>query len=66
MEGNLKDQLSSNTMLANSHLYDHVCQNSESEKAFARKLDIEQEVVMYVNLLKCLFISTPVENDTQD
>jgi type III restriction enzyme len=59
-EPNLKGQLGVNVMPAKKHLYDHILYDSGNERAFAEKMDISNEVAIYVKLPRGFFISTPV------
>lgn len=49
-----------NVFDAKKHLYDQVRVDSEVERQFARELDIEQNVEMYVKLPGGFYINTPV------
>lgn len=59
-EPTIKGRLGANAMKVNKHLYDHIVYDSTNEKAFAEKLDISNEVAVYVKLPDGFYISTPV------
>ena len=56
----LKGRLGVNVMPAKKHLYDYILYDSTNEKNFAEKLDVSNEVAVYVKLPSGFFISTPV------
>ena len=59
-EPTIRGKLGTNAMKASKHLYDHIVYDSTNEKAFAEKLDISNEVAVYVKLPDGFYISTPV------
>ncbi|OPZ90335.1 MAG: hypothetical protein BWY74_02364 [Firmicutes bacterium ADurb.Bin419] len=56
----MKGQLGVNAIAANKHLYDHILYDSNNEKDFAKKLDENNEVAVYVKLPNGFYINTPV------
>lgn len=62
----IRGRLGVNVMKAEKHLYDYVRYDSEGEKAFVRKLEEAEEVLVYVKLPDGFFISTPVGRYTPD
>ena len=60
-EPTMKGKLGVNAIAANKHLYDYIIFDSPTiEKPFAEKLDVSEEVSVYVKLPKGFYISTPV------
>ena len=59
-EPTMKGQLGKNAMKTKKHLYDHLIYDSKNEKEFAEKLDVADEVAVYVKLPDGFYISTPV------
>ena len=59
-EPTIKGRMGVNAMKANKHLYDHIIYDSDNEREFAEKLDIDSEVAVYVKLPDGFYISTPV------
>lgn len=59
-EPTMKGKLGVNAMPANKHLYDYIIFDSSKEKDFADKLDVSEEVSVYVKLPRGFYISTPV------
>ena len=59
-EPTIKYRLGVNAMKAGKHLYDHIIYDSDNEKKFAEKLDVDSEVAVYVKLPDGFYISTPV------
>ena len=59
-EPTIKGRMGVNAMKANKHLYDHIIYDSDNEKKFAEKLDVDSEVAVYVKLPDGFYISTPV------
>lgn len=47
-------------MKADKHLYDHVLYDSTNERDFAKDLDVDSHVAVYVKLPDGFYISTPV------
>lgn len=56
----VKGRLGKNAMKAKKHLYDHLVYDSASEENFARELDSDKDVAVYVKLPGGFYISTPV------
>lgn len=56
----IKGRLDVNAMKAKKHLYDHIVYDSTNEQHFARELDINTNVAVYVKLPDGFYISTPV------
>lgn len=50
----------------NKHVYDYVVTDSNTEKSFAKELDVSTEVCVYAKLPRGLFISTPMGNYNPD
>lgn len=65
-EPTIKGKLGTNAMKANKHLYDHIVYDSTNEKEFAEKLDVSNEVAVYVKLPDGFYISTPVGHYNPD
>lgn len=65
-EPTIRGKLGTNAMKANKHLYDHILYDSTNEKAFAEKLDVANEVAVYVKLPDGFYISTPVGHYNPD
>lgn len=61
-----KGQMDVNAMSAKKHLYDHVVYDSDVEKKFAKGLDSDDRIAVYVKLPKGFFIPTPVGNYNPD
>ena len=59
-EPTIKGRMGVNAMKVNKHLYDHIIYDSDNEKKFAEKLDVDSEVAVYVKLPDGFYISTPV------
>lgn len=59
-EPRLRGVLNLNTFKVNRHLYDHVVVDSDIERDFAKEVDIDTNVAIYVKLPKKFYISTPV------
>ena len=59
-EPTLKGRLGVNAMKTKRHLYDHLLYDSANERAFAEKLDVYDQVAVYVKLPSGFYISTPV------
>ena len=59
-EPTIKGKLGTNAMKAKKHLYNHIVYDSTNEKTFAEKLDVADEVAVYVKLPDGFYISTPV------
>lgn len=56
----LKGRLGTNTMKSEKHLYDHILYDSTNERDFAKDLDVDSHVAVYVKLPDGFYISTPV------
>lgn len=56
----IKGKLGVNAMKAKKHLYDHIIYDSTNEQTFAKELDIDTNVAVYVKLPDGFYISTPV------
>ena len=65
-EPTIRGKLGNNAMKANKHLYDHIVYDSTNEKTFAEKLDVANEVAVYVKLPDGFYISTPVGHYNPD
>ncbi|MCF4114298.1 MULTISPECIES: type III restriction-modification system endonuclease [Dethiosulfovibrio] len=48
------------------HIYDYVVTDSDTERRFAKDLDVSSEVVVYAKLPKAFFIPTPVGDYNPD
>lgn len=59
-EPTIRGKLDVNAMKANKHLYDHIVYDSTNERDFARELDTNKDVALYVKLPDGFYISTPV------
>ena len=59
-EPTLKGRLGTNAMKADKHLYDHILYDSTNERDFAKDLDVDSHVAVYVKLPDGFYISTPV------
>ncbi|MBO4793615.1 MAG: restriction endonuclease subunit R, partial [Deltaproteobacteria bacterium] len=62
----IKGRLGVNAMKANKHLYDHILYDSSNERDFAKDLDTNNDVAVYVKLPKGFTISTPVGHYNPD
>ena len=56
----IKGRLEGNAMKAKKHLYDHVVYDSTNELNFAKELDSDENVAVYVKLPDGFYITTPV------
>lgn len=56
----IKGKLDVNAMKAKKHLYDHIVYDSSKERDFAKDLDTNTDVAVYVKLPDGFYISTPV------
>ena len=65
-EPTIKGRLGTNAMKANKHLYDHIVYDSTKERDFAEKLDVSNDVAVYVKLPDGFYISTPVGHYNPD
>lgn len=62
----IKGRLGVNAMKAKKHLYDHIVYDSSNEQKFARELDTNTNVAVYVKLPDGFYISTPVGHYNPD
>ena len=62
----IKGQLGNNAMKTEKHLYDHIVYDSTNEQKFAKELDIDKQVAVYVKLPAGFYISTPVGHYNPD
>ena len=62
----IKGRLGVNAMKAKKHLYDHIVYDSNNEQKFARELDTNTNVAVYVKLPDGFYISTPVGHYNPD
>lgn len=62
----IKGKLGVNAMKAQKHLYDHIVYDSTNEHDFAKNLDTNTDVAVYVKLPKGFYISTPVGHYNPD
>ena len=65
-EPTIKGKLDVNTMKANKHLFDHIVYDSTNERDFAKELDTNTDVAVYVKLPDGFYISTPVGHYNPD
>lgn len=65
-EPSIKGKLGVNAMKAQRHLYDHIVYDSENEHDFAKKLDSDANVAVYIKLPSAFYISTPVGSYNPD
>ena len=65
-EPTIKGKLGVNVMKAQRHLYDHIVYDSTNEHDFARELDTNTDVAVYVKLPDSFYISTPVGHYNPD
>ena len=59
-EPTIKGKLNVNAMRAQKHLYDYIVYDSTNEHDFAKELDTNKTVAVYVKLPNGFYISTPV------
>lgn len=62
----LKAVVGDNAIPAQKHIYDYVVTDSITEKAFAKELDVSNEVCVFAKLPKSFFIPTPMGNYNPD
>ena len=62
----IKGKLDVNAMKAKKHLYDHIVYDSTNERDFAKQLDTERDVAVYVKLPNSFYIPTPVGHYNPD
>ncbi len=55
-----RGKLGINAMKATQHLYDHIIYDSTNERNFAKELETNKDVAVYVKLPREFYISTPV------
>ncbi len=60
----IKGRLDVNAMKADKHLFDYIVYDSDSEREFAKELDVSKEVAVYVKLPSGFYIATPAGNYT--
>ncbi len=65
-DATIRGKLGVNAMKANRHLYDHIVYDSENEEEFAKDLDTNENVAVYVKLPSSFYISTPVGHYNPD
>lgn len=65
-QNTLKGMLGDNALPVSKHVYDYVITDSNTERKFARDLDVSQEVCVYAKLPRGFFIPTPVGNYNPD
>lgn len=65
-DASLRGRLGMNAMRTKKNLYDHLIYDSDKERDFAAKLDLDNKVVVYVKLPKSFFISTPMGHYSPD
>lgn len=62
----IKGKLDVNAIRTDKHLYNHLVYDSQNEKDFAKRLDQDNDVAVYVKLPNGFYISTPVGNYNPD
>lgn len=62
----IKGKLDVNAIKTDKHLYNHLVYDSQNEKDFAKRLDQDNDVAVYVKLPNGFYISTPVGNYNPD
>lgn len=62
----LSGQLGQNAVPVEKHIYDYVVTDSKIERAFAKELDVSNEVRVYAKLPRGFFIPTPMGNYNPD
>nr|WP_242457408.1 DEAD/DEAH box helicase family protein [Insulibacter thermoxylanivorax] len=62
----LSGKLGENAIPVEKHVYDYVVTDSKIERAFARELDVSNEVRVYAKLPRGFFIPTPMGNYNPD
>ena len=62
----IKGKLGVNAIKAKKHLYDHIVYDSSNERDFAKDLDTNVDVAVYVKLPDGFYISTPVGHYNPD
>lgn len=65
-DATIKGRLGANAMRTQRHLYDHLVYDSDNEHKFASRLDVDDNVAVYVKLPKSFYISTPVGHYNPD
>ena len=63
---NLNGKLDSNAIPVEHSIYDYLIYDSDGERKFARALDLNEKVAVYVKLPKAFFIPTPVGKYSPD
>lgn len=66
MDGQLKQKLDTSGGPLKRHVYDYVVTDSKTERTFAERLDVSDEVVVYAKLPKGFAIPTPVGDYNPD
>ena len=59
-QNNLRGNLKDNAVELKKHIFDFVITDSDTERKFAKKLDVENSVEVFAKLPSGFFISTPV------
>lgn len=62
----LRGKIGRNAIPVERSLYDYLICESETERKFAKQLEVSEKVSLYVKLPKAFFISTPVGRYTPD
>ena len=65
-QNNLRGNLKDNAVELKKHIFDFVITDSDTERKFAKKLDVENSVEVFAKLPSGFFISTPVGNYNPD
>jgi len=65
-QNTLKGILGENALPVSKHIYDYVITDSNTERKFARDLDVSQNICVYAKLPRGFFIPTPVGNYNPD
>lgn len=65
-DSTIKGKLGVNAMKTKKHLYNHIVYDSTNERDFAKNLDTNTDVAVYVKLPKGFYISTPVGHYNPD
>ena len=63
---NLQGKLDTNAMAVEHSIYDYLIYDSDGERKFAKALDMNEKVALYVKLPKSFFIPTPVGKYSPD
>ena len=62
----LKGQMGVNAMSVDNHLFDYLIYDSKIEREFAKDIDKEKDVAVYVKLPKTFYINTPLGKYSPD